>query len=41
MHYYLKPVVIKYPCATCGSNRPTLPGSLMPGVCCERIKDEN
>ena len=36
--YSRKPVSIKYPCSTCGSNRPLIPGTLTPGVCCERQK---
>lgn len=36
---YSRPSVsIKYPCSTCGSNRPLIPGTLMPGVCCEKRK---
>lgn len=36
--YSRPPVSIKYPCSTCGSNRPIIPGTLRPGVCCKRQK---
>lgn len=34
--YSRPPVKVSYPCSTCGSNRPLIPGTLRPGVCCPR-----
>lgn len=33
--YSMKVVTVKYPCRVCNSQRPMIPGSLVPGVCCK------